>query len=92
MSNAQPSWVDREHSMGIFDRLTRSFRTPRGAKTTHSAASQQGGDWRRHKLLEAAKRHGRPFKCAAENMPREVVLRGYIVQVSDGHAADGRQP
>lgn len=31
-------------------------------------------DWREAKLVEAAKRHGRPFKCAGDGVPREVLL------------------
>jgi hypothetical protein len=31
-------------------------------------------DWRRDLLAQAALKHGKPFKCAAETMPREVVI------------------
>ncbi|MGZ8203083.1 MAG: hypothetical protein ACXW2I_11205 [Burkholderiales bacterium] len=36
-------------------------------------------DWRKRKLAEAAQKYGRPFKCAGDDMPHEVVLRGRVI-------------
>ena len=33
-------------------------------------------DWREPLLLEAARKHGKPFKCAAHELPREIILGG----------------
>ena len=31
-------------------------------------------DWRKTKLAAAARKHGKPFKCAVDGLPREVLL------------------
>jgi hypothetical protein len=41
------------------------------------------GDWRKRKLEEAAQKYGKPFKCAAEDMPHEIVLRDRIVMIAE---------
>jgi len=46
-------------------------------------------DWRKRKLAEAAQKYGRPFKCAGDDMPHEVVMRGRIV-ISDDAKFQGR--
>jgi hypothetical protein len=33
-------------------------------------------DWRTARLAQAAKRHGKPFKCASDALPREVLIGG----------------
>lgn len=33
-------------------------------------------DWREPLLIEAARKHGRPFKCAGDELPREIILGG----------------
>jgi hypothetical protein len=38
------------------------------------------GDWRSHKLTEAAQKYGKPFKCAGEHMPREILMRDRIIE------------
>ena len=30
-------------------------------------------DWRKQRLAQAAERHGKPFKCAGRDMPREIL-------------------
>ena len=45
-----------------------------------------GHEWRRQRLIEAAQKHGKPFKCAADNMPREVWVGGKALIVEAQHA------
>ena len=67
--------------MSIFGRLARVFKR-RGAP--HEPApvlddlrgTGASGDWRKRKLAEAAEKYGRPFKCAGDDLPHEVVLPG----------------
>ncbi|MEP6610175.1 MAG: hypothetical protein ABJA83_16080 [Burkholderiaceae bacterium] len=33
-------------------------------------------DWRAGRLAQAAQRHGKPFKCASDALPREVLIGG----------------
>ena len=33
-------------------------------------------DWRVPLLIEAARKHGKAFKCAGDELPREIMLRG----------------
>lgn len=33
-------------------------------------------EWREQKLKHAAKVYGRPFKCAADGLPREIIRNG----------------
>jgi hypothetical protein len=40
-------------------------------------------DWREPLLLEAARKHGKPFKCAGGELPREVMLGGKDLVVVD---------
>jgi len=34
---------------------------------------KQSDEWRRSRLIEAAERHGKPFKCAAADLPHEML-------------------
>lgn len=38
-------------------------------------------DWRAEKLKAAAERHGKPFRCAADGLPRELQKDGATVVV-----------
>ena len=49
----------------------------------HVFDSGGSGEWRKRKLKEAAQKYGRPFKCAGDEMPREVVRRGQIITVAE---------
>jgi hypothetical protein len=49
----------------------------------HVRMTDATGDWRKRKLEEAAQKYGRPFKCAGDDMPHEVVMRGRIVVHDD---------
>jgi hypothetical protein len=40
-------------------------------------------DWRKQRLAEAAQRHGKPFKCAGDDMPREILIDHKVFVVSD---------
>jgi hypothetical protein len=40
-------------------------------------------DWREPLLVEAARKHGKPFKCAGSELPREVMLGGKDLVVVD---------
>ena len=70
--------------MNIFSRVTSSLHQSRTvgvrARLSVEPSRTPDRDWRNAKLLEAARKHGRPFKCAAENMPREIVLRDGVVR------------
>ena len=45
-------------------------------------------DWRRPLLAEAARKHGKPFKCAGDELPREVILGGKDIVVIDFDPCD----
>ena len=45
-------------------------------------------DWRRPLLAEAARKHGKPFKCAGDELPREVILGGKDLVVVDFDPCD----
>lgn len=73
--------------MNIFRSIARALNN-----RTHDVAAQMdegvrakpSDDWRKKKLAEAAKKYGRPFRCAGEEMPRLVMLRGKVVTVGGG--------
>ena len=49
-------------------------------------------DWRKERLAAAASRYGRPFKCANEDMLREVLVGGReLVTVSGGEKPVSRK-
>ena len=48
-------------------------------------------DWRQERLAEAALKYGKPFKCASDDMPREVIVGGkHLVAVPSGRGATRR--
>ena len=49
-------------------------------------------DWRKQRLSEAAQKHGKPFKCAAPDMPREVLVGGKQVALAVQHEPVAEQP
>lgn len=67
--------------------LTRIFTTAAEPETLDFVPVASAPDWREEKLKEAAKRHGRPFKCAADGLPRETTKDGIrtIVGVTNIH-------
>lgn len=51
----------------------------------HGLQEPAGTDWRKERLAAAASKYGRPFKCAGEDMLREVFVGGgELVTVSAG--------
>src|SRR4051812_37926865 len=51
----------------------------------HALDAPAGTDWRKERLAAAASKYGRPFKCAGEDMLREVFIGGReLVTVSGG--------
>ena len=74
--------------MNIFRRIARTFRRESDPHRTAAVIdylrdSGGSGDWRKRKLEEAAQKYGRPFKCAGEDMPHEIMLRDRIVMVAE---------
>lgn len=62
------------------DVLRRIFRRPSGRIEVpgiidHMPVNGDSGDWREERLKEAQQRHGRPFKCAGAELPREILVR-----------------
>ena len=45
----------------------------------HVRNTGASGDWRKRKLAEAAQKYGRPFKCAGDDVPHEIMMDGRIV-------------
>ena len=41
-------------------------------------------DWRKERLAIAASKYGRPFKCAGQDMPREVFVGGRVLVIVSG--------
>ena len=78
--------------MGILKGVIRAFR--RETPTRYDESSHildhvpisSGHEWRRQRLLEAAQKHGKPFKCAGQDMPREVWVGGKALIVEEQHA------
>jgi hypothetical protein len=83
-------------AMNIVRAIARAFRFRRKGDTppvidhVRMMEVEVTGDWRKRKLEEAAQKYGRPFKCAGDDMPHEVVMRGRIV-VHDGPEASGKR-
>lgn len=65
--------------------LARIFSTDPGEPTlldhVRVAASDNGPARHEAKLAEAARRYGKPFKCAGDGVPREVQRDGHFVTV-----------
>lgn len=65
--------------MNVFRSIARALR-PRRRYAVPSLLDhvpiETSSDWRRNRLTEAAQKHGKPFKCAAAEMPREVMIGG----------------
>ena len=77
--------------MNILHRIVRAIKgderwdvTPLEIEGLH--LDRSSADWRKLKLAEAAQKYGKPFKCAGEHMPREILLRGGMIEHSGEHA------
>ena len=82
--------------MSIFERISRVF-TDTGtqqeelAEPAEVVSATESDDWRKEQLAAAAKKYGRPFKCAGDDLPREVLIGGrYIVTVEPGADVPGQ--
>jgi hypothetical protein len=59
--------------------------------TTHNVPGRAADDWRAQRLAEAAQKYGKPFKCASDDMPREVIVGGkHLVAVGSRRGATRR--
>ena len=80
--------------MNILHRIVRAFRSREHYDVTPIEIgalplSRSSSDWRSHKLTEAAQKYGKPFKCAGEHMPREILLRDRIIEREGDWAGQG---
>lgn len=71
--------------MKLFKQFVQVFK---GSRSNPETASQyvpsRSCDWREPLLIEAARKHGKPFKCAGDELPREIILGGRdLVVVGD---------
>ena len=62
------------------DVLRRIFKRPSGrievpGVIDHMPMNGGSRDWREERLKEAQERYGRPFKCAAAELPREILVK-----------------
>jgi hypothetical protein len=78
--------------MNIFDRISKRLRlsmnSKRDADVLDHVRIHVADDWRAARLAEAAQRHGKPFKCASDALPREVLM-GRTSQIA---VASSKQP
>jgi hypothetical protein len=82
-------------TMNIFRRVAQMLQVTR---TLHDASDagkrtpvRKSDDWRQARLAEAAQKYGKPFKCASDDMPREVIVGGkHLVAVPSGRGATRR--
>jgi hypothetical protein len=80
----------KEIQMNLFRALYGSTRTSWNAPETSAGALPKldepaGTDWRKQRLELAARKYGRPFKCAGEDLLREVFVGGgELVTVGGG--------
>jgi hypothetical protein len=81
--------------MKLFKRKPRPGSTHQGSydETPHMldhVPLGASGDWRKARLAEAAQKHGKPFKCAGQDLPREVIVCSKGVVVSDSPDSGGK--
>ena len=66
--------------MKILSHLVHAFKGTR-SEDSNDYVPYETFDWREPLLVEAARKYGKPFKCAAHELPREVMLGGKDVVV-----------
>jgi hypothetical protein len=83
--------ADRADSiqMNILNRITKQIRqsatSDDEAHTLDYVPVEAVDDWRMVRLAQAAQRHGKPFKCASDALPREVLVGGkHRIAVASG--------
>jgi hypothetical protein len=63
--------------MKILTRIVQVFKASRSStEELDEYVPYSTYDWRVPLLIEAARKHGKAFKCAGDEMPREIMLRG----------------
>jgi hypothetical protein len=81
--------------MNIFQRVAQILHVGRTLHDTPGNAERKPArspkDWRQQRLAEAAQKYGKPFKCASNDLPREVIVGGkHLVEVPSGRGATRR--
>ncbi|HTN28020.1 MAG TPA: hypothetical protein VL180_09570 [Burkholderiales bacterium] len=67
--------------MNIFRRVAQILSATRETPKMPGTESEKPvraptADWRQQRLAEAAEKYGKPFKCASDDLPREVIVGG----------------
>jgi len=63
--------------MKILTRMVQVFKASRSnPEDSDEYVPYETYDWREPLLLEAARKHGKAFKCAGDELPREIMVRG----------------
>ena len=72
--------------MKILTRIAQVFRASRSNDDESAEyVPYSTYDWREPLLIEAARKHGKAFKCAGDELPREIMLRGKeLIEVGVG--------
>jgi hypothetical protein len=81
--------------MNIFKRVAQILQAGRTLHDSPGSAERKSvrkpDDWRQQRLAEAAQKYGKPFKCASNDLPREVIVGGkHLVEVPSGRGATRR--
>ena len=71
--------------MKILSHIMQAFKGSRSRRDSSGRdAPYDTVDWREPLLIAAARKHGKPFKCAGDELPREIILGGKeLVVVGD---------
>ena len=82
------------NTVNIFRRVAQILKVntqlSEGTGTTRKGPGHSD-DWRAERLAEAAQKYGKPFKCAGDDMPREVIVGGkHLVAVGSRRGATRR--
>jgi hypothetical protein len=83
------------NTVNIFRRVAQILKVngqlPDVSGATHKVPGHASDDWRAERLAEAAQKYGKPFKCASDDMPREVIVGGkHLVAVGSRRGATRR--
>ena len=68
--------------MKLFNHIVQAFKGSK-SETDSEYVPDTRFDWREPLLVEAARKHGKPFKCAGGELPREIMLGGKDLVVID---------
>jgi len=82
--------------MKLLSHLVQAFKGTRSTPAEEPAEYQgyNTADWREPLLMEAARKHGKPFKCASDELPREIMLGGkrLVIVGADSRVMQGSAP